>query len=283
MSLHRFCLSSLTFVCLAFFIAGCKQQSLGTSYHTPYETPYQTNAPHVAAESTHPYSAQNTRSPTQRPSSHTQTYESTDVGLGTAYGEQLWSQVHSVSFTRANFYQPDVVFSFHYNHPQGVHNLAQLHGQGELLSEARMNASGLSVAVLDAYGSPLPAMFIAGHTYAIGAANAQYRLGIENHSSNRHEVVVTVDGLDVLDGQSGSLHKRGYIVEPYTSFMIDGWRTSEESVAAFRFSPLYDSYAARTGQVRNVGVIGFAFFREQSRENFYDLYRRNSADPFPGS
>ncbi len=44
---------------------------------------------------------------------------------------------------------------------------------------------------------------------------------------------------------------------------VEGFRTSLADVAAFRFSSVRDSYAARTGSARNVGVIGVAFFPER--------------------
>ena len=44
---------------------------------------------------------------------------------------------------------------------------------------------------------------------------------------------------------------------------IDGWRKSMDEVAAFYFTALPDSYAARTGRPDNVGVIGVALFREE--------------------
>src|SRR4029077_923714 len=42
-----------------------------------------------------------------------------------------------------------------------------------------------------------------------------------------------------------------------------GWRKSLERTAAFYFTDLGDSYAARTGRPGNVGVIGVAVFREK--------------------
>jgi hypothetical protein len=44
---------------------------------------------------------------------------------------------------------------------------------------------------------------------------------------------------------------------------IDGWRLSQSQAAAFRFSSVADSYAARTGNAREVGVIGVAVFPER--------------------
>jgi hypothetical protein len=68
---------------------------------------------------------------------------------------------------------------------------------------------------------------------------------------------------DALDGKAASLSKRGYVVPAFGSVTIDGFRTSLDTVAAFRFSSVSDSYAGRKGEDRNVGVIGVAFFRER--------------------
>jgi hypothetical protein len=103
-----------------------------------------------------------------------------------------------------------------------------------------------------------------------------------NHSGERLEAVVSVDGLDVIDGREASPDKRGYLIEPYGSLVIDGFRTSEAQVAAFRFGSVGDSYAARsTGSARNVGVIGVALFDERN-ELSSEAMRRDGADPFPG-
>jgi hypothetical protein len=63
---------------------------------------------------------------------------------------------------------------------------------------------------------------------------------------------------------------------------IDGFRTSDDAVAAFRFGRVADSYAAQTGGDRNVGVIGLAIFAERgARWTRGELRRRDTADPFP--
>src|SRR5438445_13771092 len=80
---------------------------------------------------------------------------------------------------------------------------------------------------------------------------------------HRFEAVGTVDGLDVINGKSGTLDNRGYVLLPFATLEIEGFRTSTNAVAAFRFAAVADSYAAQTGSARNVGVIGIAFFTER--------------------
>jgi len=77
-------------------------------------------------------------------------------------------------------------------------------------------------------------------------------------------VVVSVDGRDVVDGEPAGWDKRGYLVEPHGEVAIDGYRLSTETVAAFRFSSVAHSYAARLGDARDVGVIGAAIFPERA-------------------
>jgi hypothetical protein len=122
---------------------------------------------------------------------------------------------------------------------------------------------GMRVELLDRYGAPLDSAFSHGRRYVLGAHGERYTIRITNPSWRRVEVVVSVDGLDVIDGKAASLAKRGYVINPYSEVRIDGWRTSFRSVAAFRFGRVGDSYAARTGSARNVGVIGVAVFAER--------------------
>ena len=53
------------------------------------------------------------------------------------------------------------------------------------------------------------------------------------------------------------------MLSPYTSFGIKGWRKSLQRIAAFFFTELDNSYAARTGRPDHVGVIGVAVFRRK--------------------
>src|SRR4030095_5495103 len=87
---------------------------------------------------------------------------------------------------------------------------------------------------------------------------------IVNHTGRRIEAVVSVDGRDVVDGRSADFrNKRGYLVARYGQVGLHGWRRPHAQVAAFRFSTVADSYAARTGSAREVGVIGAAIFPER--------------------
>ena len=122
------------------------------------------------------------------------------------------------------------------------------------------------VEVLYGDWSRLPTYYVGGRTYVLGTIGERYRIRIANPTSRRVEAVVSVDGLDAIDGRTASYDdKRGYVIAPYGEVTVDGFRTSLDQVATFRFSSVRDSYAGRKGQDRNVGVIGVAFFPERER------------------
>jgi hypothetical protein len=120
-----------------------------------------------------------------------------------------------------------------------------------------------SVDLVDEAGRLLPTFQHRGRTYVLGTRGGRYLVRVRNESGRRVEVVVSVDGRDVIDGRPASWEKRGYLVDPWGEVAIDGYRLGAESVAAFRFSTVPRSYAALTGDARDVGVIGAAVFLEQ--------------------
>lgn len=127
----------------------------------------------------------------------------------------------------------------------------------------RSAVSDYEVSVL-VDGEPVRTFAHQGETYALGQQGSRYVLRVHNRSARRIEAVVTVDGLDVIDGEPGDFaNKRGYLVPAYGYVDIDGWRVSQQQAAAFRFAAIGESYAAKTGRARNVGVIGVAVFPER--------------------
>jgi hypothetical protein len=129
--------------------------------------------------------------------------------------------------------------------------------------DAPARAGPYSVELTDERGRPLPTFQHDGRTYVLGARGDRYLVRVHNRSDRRAEVVVSVDGRDVLDGEPSAMAKRGYLVEAWSEATIDGFRLSTEAVAAFRFSPVSRSYAARMGDARDVGVIGVAVYPER--------------------
>jgi hypothetical protein len=208
-------------------------------------------------------------------------------GLGTAYGETRHSNVETVGFRRADPSTPDVVFAIRYDDVSGVRAAARDKRSRAFHDDAMQSHAGISFALLDEEGNILPAASVGSELWAVGDPDDRYSLAVANDTASAFEVVASVDGLDIIDGSAASFSKRGYIIDPFSSVVIDGWRTSEETVAAFRFSSIEDSYSERMGDGRNIGVIGAAFFREAPQEweewrSPEETWRRDRADPFPG-
>ena len=127
----------------------------------------------------------------------------------------------------------------------------------------RDRAAGYEMTVL-IDGAPAATYEYGGGTYVLGQLGARYTLRVANHSGRRVEAVVSVDGRDVIDGRPADFRgKRGYLIPAWGSVDIEGWRISHNEAAAFRFSSVPESYAARTGNAREVGVIGVAVFPER--------------------
>lgn len=123
----------------------------------------------------------------------------------------------------------------------------------------------VEIKVVDANQTALPNYYHQGQYYVMGRYNQRYMLRVINHSSERFELVMTVDGRDVINGSAGHYDNRGYVVGPYSQFNIEGFRRSDSEVAAFRFTTPGDSYAGRLGTGMNIGVIGVALFSEQEQ------------------
>lgn len=103
----------------------------------------------------------------------------------------------------------------------------------------------------------------AGKLYVAGQPGARYSLRMTNNSGGRVLAVVSVDGVNVVTGETAAYSQRGYVLSPNQTHDINGWRKSDQEIAAFNFAPLAGSYAARTGRPDDVGVIGVAAFRER--------------------
>jgi hypothetical protein len=219
-------------------------------------------------------------------------------GLGTVFGETRYSAVREAEFERQDD-TPTFLASLHYNDAQGTdaqrNRLGGRYGGGEPMFHSFRASKpylwgGVTISVVDEAGRPLPAYHQGDHVLMVGESGQRYAIRVENRTNQRFELVASVDGLDVVDGQLASLHKRGYIVSPHGRLTIDGYRRSMSEVAAFRFGSVHDSYAAQTGEQgdRNVGVIGVALFSERGAASFADpalddeAARREAADPFPG-
>ena len=128
---------------------------------------------------------------------------------------------------------------------------------------ARADSRLVQVDVLDRdNGATLHVWRDHGHPLIAGRPGARYAVRLVNNSGERVLAVVAIDGVNVVSGETASVGQRGYVLEPWQRTEITGWRKSNDEVAAFEFTSLANSYAARTGRPQDVGVIGVAVFRE---------------------
>lgn len=111
-------------------------------------------------------------------------------------------------------------------------------------------------------GETLPLYRHHGRYFVEGKAGDRYAVQLRNRSGGRILTVLSVDGVNAVSGQTAATHQSGYVLDPGASAEIAGWRKDMNDVAAFYFTALPDSYAARTGRPDNVGVIGVAVFKE---------------------
>jgi hypothetical protein len=102
-----------------------------------------------------------------------------------------------------------------------------------------------------------------GTSWVAGRPGERYAVRLSNRSGARVLAVLSVDGVNAVSGESAATSQTGYVLAPWQSADITGWRKSDAEAAAFYFTALPDSYAARTGRPHNVGVIGVAAFRER--------------------
>jgi hypothetical protein len=102
-----------------------------------------------------------------------------------------------------------------------------------------------------------------GQQYVAGNPGDRYGVRLVNRTGQRVLVVLSVDGVNVVTGETAAPDQSGYVLGPWGRVEVAGWRKSLQEVAQFYFTALPDSYAARTDRPDNVGVIGAAVFREK--------------------
>jgi hypothetical protein len=141
---------------------------------------------------------------------------------------------------------------------------------GLLLSTAALvssRAAASSLVKLEVYdrtsGQALDQHRFRWQRYVAGEPGHEYAIRLINRSAGRVLAVVSVDGINVISGETAAPDQSGYVIDAGESVEIEGWRKDLERTAAFYFTDLSDTYAARTGRPENVGVIGVAAFRER--------------------
>ena len=129
---------------------------------------------------------------------------------------------------------------------------------------ARAHGSLVDLSVYDRTdGRRLPVYWHEGRAYVVGKPGNEYQVSVRTRRPEELLAVVSVDGVNVVSGETADPRQSGYVLRPGNAYDIVGWRKSLRETAAFYFTSLGDSYAARTGRPDNVGVIGVAVFRKK--------------------
>jgi hypothetical protein len=125
---------------------------------------------------------------------------------------------------------------------------------------------GISVEVDGRWAPLYRAPDGSGRYYVEAQRGARYSVRLDNRSRERLGVALTVDGLNVISGQKavGSGPGRMYVLDPWDSTEVQGWRTDLESVQRFTFVDEERSYAVRSGKANaKMGWIEVAVYRER--------------------
>ncbi|BDS06185.1 hypothetical protein NT6N_12250 [Oceaniferula spumae] len=203
-------------------------------------------------------------------------------GLGTGWGNEVTSNIGYSSFVRSSS-KPAGVASIYYNDKEGVEAMA---GSWKYSGSGMQRAAGGLVEWGVKGGWSMLKNYNSGsRRYVVGRKGSNYSLLVKNLSHSALEIVLSVDGLDVMDGRPASFGKRGYIIQPGKTLTVQGFRTSESAVASFKFSSVSGSYAnQRHGKTRNVGVIGMAVFTRKGVDPWKwsraAVGQRHGASPF---
>jgi len=143
--------------------------------------------------------------------------------------------------------------------------LASPMAKADRIHRPPIRRSLISVQLEDPSGRRLETFYHRGQTFVLGRHGERYDVRVHNHSGRRVEVVIGVDGRDAVSGQVvNSAQQRGYVIPPYGSVRVEGFRRSMSAVAAFRFTDPDNSYSSRMGTPHRVGQVTVAAFPERT-------------------
>jgi hypothetical protein len=125
----------------------------------------------------------------------------------------------------------------------------------------------MQLSVVDrASGRELPIYRHRGEYWVAGRPGTRYAIRARNAIGERVMAVMSVDGVNIVTGETAGVLQNGYVFSGGERSDITGWRKSDSQIAAFEFTSIGNSYASRTGRPDDVGVIGVAMFRERVPE-----------------
>jgi len=116
-----------------------------------------------------------------------------------------------------------------------------------------------------------------GQQFIEAPPEGDYQIRLTNSCGQRRLVVISVDGINVVDGTDAAHDGPGYVLRAWETVTIKGWRRTDSEVAAFRFNAQQGGgYSEQTGRgTKNTGVIGIAVFNEKV-DPMYRILRGSS-------
>jgi hypothetical protein len=120
-------------------------------------------------------------------------------------------------------------------------------------------------------GMPLDEIAARGAVYVEALQGREYSIRLSNRTGERIGVALSVDGLNTIDAKSTPAREaRKWILGPWQTVTLDGWQTGASTARRFYFTSEPDSYGARLGKTRNLGLISAAVFREKQAVAFME-------------
>jgi hypothetical protein len=102
-------------------------------------------------------------------------------------------------------------------------------------------------------------LFIEGHH------GSEYAIRVQNNTSRRVLAILSVDGINVINGTEAKEASTGYVIAAYGAITVKGFRESNDHVGTFKFSTREKSYTktTATGSMQDCGVIGCMIVEEK--------------------
>ena len=102
-------------------------------------------------------------------------------------------------------------------------------------------------------------LFIEGHH------GSEYTIRVQNNTSRRVLAILSVDGINVVNGTEAKEASTGYVIAAYGAINVKGFRESNDHVGTFKFSTKEKSYTntTATGSMQDCGVIGCMIVEEK--------------------
>ena len=119
--------------------------------------------------------------------------------------------------------------------------------------------------------NPADEYFHNGAVWIEGREGNNYTIELTNRSNVCSLFILSVDGLDVLEGKPAGLNSQGYVIPAGNTVSVPGWKVNDQQAAEFYFSRSRESYVNSIGgSTANTGVIGAMIFAEYTQlEDYY--------------